>query len=142
MTAEYTTREATTENRVADTNLYWRVSGWILALVALAGIVAQLIGDGTLIPNFLVVTWTHNVIHIVLAAIALGMGYGGASISAQKNTAIVIGIVYLALGVAGLISNELWGLGTAINLHLELGEDLFHILLGSWGLYAGATGAR
>jgi hypothetical protein len=59
---------------------YWRVSGILLALVALAGFVVNAVGGNyAYVPNveamenILVFDWAHNLLHTVLAAIALAL---------------------------------------------------------------------
>ena len=45
----------------------------------------------------------HNVVHIVSGALALWLGLKG-SLSAAKTFCIVFGLVYMLLGVAGLVA--------------------------------------
>lgn len=126
-------------NPIANVRTYWRLSGLALAGVAILGIVLNAVYNSPwlLDPAFLSFDWAHNVVHVVLAAIALTLGFATISVAIQANFAKVIGIVYLALGVVGFVSGDLFGLEEAIGLHLELGENLFHIVIGAWGAYAG-----
>lgn len=84
--------------------------------------------------SFLAFDWTHNVLHVVLAAVALYVGFGPVGAAMTTNYARYFGIVYLALGVLGFFVPALGP------LHLELGENVIHLLIGGWGAYAGFFG--
>lgn len=124
---------------------YWRISAIALVAVALIGIVANLIeGNYAYVPdveameNILVFDWAHNVVHVGLAAIALVFGFTGLRTSdASKPTAGVIGVVYLLLGVAGFFGGFVDLLDDLVGLHLEVGENILHLVLGAWGAFVG-----
>src|SRR5207244_3604981 len=86
---------------------YFRVTGFALAAVALLGIVMNIVDNNAVSTSlgfgntFLNFTWPHNIVHVLLAAVAFLMGFGNLSTSAVKTFAIIIGAVYLALGVVG-----------------------------------------
>lgn len=126
-------------NTSSTTNVgvYWKVSGVALAAVAALGILLNAIGQGGLLGGFLSFDWTHNIVHVLLAAIALTMGFGSASVATQKMAAKVFGVVYLGLAIVGFLSGTIFGLGTLLGLHLEIGENLVHLALGAWGAYVG-----
>lgn len=129
---EYATTPTNTENPIMDPRIYWKVSAWALAAVALLGIIwNMLMGNNEGIPGFLVFDWGHNIVHAVLAGAAFLFGYGSFPPRVVKTMAIVFGFVYGGLGVLGFF---LMDLGI---LHLELGENLVHLLLGAWALVAG-----
>lgn len=118
--------------------LYWRVSGIALAAVAGLGILLSAIGASTLLgEGFLAFDWTHNVVHVLLAVVALGIGFSSIEAAVSKNLAKLVGGVYLLLGVVGFIGPVVDALDTLLALHLEFGENLVHVALGAWGLYAG-----
>lgn len=129
-----------TGNPIADVTTFWRISGVAVAAVAVLGILLNLLDEEALLGSFLTFDWTHNIVHVVLAAIALVMGFGTVAMNMSKMVAKVFGAVYLLLGVAGFISAGLFGLGDAIGLELEIGENLVHLVIGAWGLYAGMSG--
>lgn len=139
MTTTYATvtREPATTS-LSNARLYWRISGIALAAVAALGIVFNAIpvNQGTLIPEFLAFDWTHNVVHVLLAAIALGMGFSSVDYAVAKTGAKIVGSVYLALGVLGF-TPVAGVLDAMLGLHLELGENLVHIVLGGYGAYVG-----
>lgn len=141
MAPETATHRHRAENPIANLRLYWRLSGVALAGVAALGIVLNLIyvepflGD----PSFLLFDWTHNVLHVVLAAIALTFGFGRFAEATSAMMAKVIGVTYLALGALGFVPAVADALDSLLGLHLELGENLIHLTLGAWGAYAGFT---
>ncbi|MBI2077198.1 MAG: DUF4383 domain-containing protein [Euryarchaeota archaeon] len=126
---------------------YAKITGIAIAAVALLGIVLSLMGtsgnyglfcDGAVTcttetgaqGSFLGFDWTHNIVHVVLAAVALYVGFMATG-NLVPLYAKVFGIVYAALGVFGFIVADL-GI-----LHLELGENLVHLVIGVWGVCAG-----
>jgi hypothetical protein len=121
-----------TTNPVMNPLLYWRVSAFALTAVALLGIVLNAIGEGTLLgADFLAFDWSHNILHVVLAGAAFIFGFAALPGKTLKMFAIVFGFVYLGLGVLGFVVDEVGP------IHLELGENLVHLLLGAWALVAG-----
>lgn len=129
-------REHQTAPMTSQTRLYWKVSGPVLLAVAALGFLLNAIGLGGLLGGFLSFDWTHNAVHLLLAGLAFAMASGGVALGSSKTVAKLVGGVYLALGVVGFISAEIFGLGTLLGLHLELGENLIHVALGGWALWA------
>lgn len=117
--------------------LYWRVSGIALAAVAALGILMSAVGLGDLLGGFLSFDWTHNVVHVLLAALALGIGFSSVPATVSKGLAKVVGVVYVGLGVVGFFAGAVAALDGLLGLHLEIGENLVHLAIGAWGLYAG-----
>ncbi len=132
-----TTEKTGSMNPIMNVRVFWQVTGIAVAAVALLGIILNVVGQGDLLGSFLTFDWTHNIVHVALAGIALWLGYGNVAMNLSKTLAIVFGVVYLALGVVGFIDGEIFGIGEAIGLELELGENLVHLLIGAWGLVAG-----
>ncbi|HUR63427.1 MAG TPA: hypothetical protein VM241_02990 [Candidatus Thermoplasmatota archaeon] len=122
---------------------YFRLSSVVLALVGLLGIILAAIGQSHLLdfgmsPGFLTLTFTHSIVHLVLAAVAALLGFGSMAPGVVKTMAIVIGAVYAALGILGFfVTNPLGG---GLALALGLGGNLVHLLLGALGLVAGFRG--
>lgn len=135
---------ADTKNPIANVNLYWRVSALGLAAVAALGLIVNALGgNNAYVPNIeimesiLVFDWTHNIVHIGLFAVAALFGFGSFSETASANAAKIVGVTYLALGVLGFVPAVVDLLDSLLFLHLEAGENILHLLLGSWGAYAG-----
>lgn len=136
-----------TENPIANVNVYWKVSGLALTAVALLGITVNALGgnyaytpDIGFMESFLVFDWTHNILHVALAGLALAFGFGSFNRSLSLNMAKIIGITYIGLGVLGFVPAVTELLDTLLALRLEAGENLIHLTLGAWGAYAGFTG--
>lgn len=129
--SEYATPTNTT-NPIMDPVLYWRVSAFALTAVALLGIILNAIGQENLLgENFLAFDWTHNILHVVLAIAAFIFGFASLGGKVVKTFAIVFGFVYGGLGVLGFFVHSVGP------IHLELGENLVHLLLGAWALLCG-----
>lgn len=124
-------------SRVASVGLYCRVSGVALAALAALGFLLVAVGMGGLLDGFLAFDTAHNVLHALLAAITIGLGFGEPRVVPSKAAARALGGAYAALALAGFISGSLFGAGPPLGLHLEVGENLVHLVLGAWGLYAG-----
>lgn len=147
MAAEVATQDqAEAGSILANVDIYWKTSAIALAAVALLGIVVNLAGgnfaytpDVSAMEGILVFDWTHNVVHVALAAVAGAFGFGSFSSKLSANAAKVVGVVYLALGVLGFVPAVTELLESSIGLGLEVGENLIHVTLGAWGAYAGFT---
>lgn len=100
------------------------------------GVVFLLVGVlGFVSPTFLGahLTLPHNLVHIISGVITLYFGFAG-TLSAAKIFCLVFGVVYLALGILGLVMgtpemNEprMWHVGP---LDLGQADHGIHILLG------------
>ncbi|MEA3203954.1 MAG: hypothetical protein QOI63_1634 [Thermoplasmata archaeon] len=120
---------------------YFRLSSIVLALVGVLGIVLAAMNqshalDFGMSPGFLTLTYTHSIVHLVLAAVAGLLGFGAVAPNIVKTMAIVIGAVYVLLGIVGFMVANPVGLPLA----LGLGGNLVHLLLGALGLVAGFRG--
>ena len=100
-----------------------KVLGVVFLLVGVAGFAAPTLLGAHLTPP-------HNVVHIVSGVIALYFGFAG-SLSAAKAFALIFGIVYLGLGMMGLVlgaaPDRTWMVGP---LHFGTSDHAIHILLG------------
>jgi hypothetical protein len=65
-------------------------------------------------------TWTHNILHVVLALAAFVFGFANLPGRLTKAFAIIFGVVYAGLGVLGFLLT-----------------NVVHILIGAWALTAG-----
>jgi uncharacterized membrane protein HdeD (DUF308 family) len=70
---------------------------------------------------------THNLVHIISGVLALYFGFAG-SLSGAKGFCIVFGVVYLLLGVLGLVKGPIDI--PAIKLLLGHVDHLIHVVLG------------
>ena len=125
-------------NPILNPRTYALVSGIALAAVALLGIVLEIANDGGFIAGFLDFDWTHDVLHVVLAGAAFAAAFGASGAYARLY-ARTFGAVYTALAVLGFVSPDVLGF---VGVHLEIGENLVHALIGAWGLAAGFIGTE
>lgn len=116
---------------------YFRLTGVLLGVLAVLGIVVRAANNGEFLGEFLAFDWTHNVLHILLAAVAVLLGWGNIAPSVTKMFAIVLGSVYIVLGGVGFIPVVADWLGSTLELHVELVENIVHILIGLYGLVVG-----
>lgn len=148
MSAEVAPSETAAEreqpNLFANLEIYWKTSALALSAVAFLGIVVNLVGgndayipDVEFMTSVLVFDWTHNVVHVLLAALAGVFGFGSFDEAVSATAAKTIGIVYLALGVLGFVPAVAAALDSLLGLGLEAGENAIHLALGAWGTYAG-----
>lgn len=100
-----------------------KILGVVFLLVGVAGFAAPTLLGAHLTPP-------HNVVHIVSGVIALYFGFAGA-LSGARVFCLVFGVVYLALGILGLVMGtppeRLWEVGP---LHFGTVDHGIHILLG------------
>src|SRR2546426_8069233 len=82
---------------------------------------------------------THNLVHIVSGVLALYFGFAGSS-SGAKGFCLVFGLVYLALGVIGLVKGDLDI--PAIKLMLGKVDHLIHVLVGVLFLAGGLLSSK
>jgi hypothetical protein len=123
---------ATARSGAAKTpaQLFALVFGVVYVLVGLLGFIGPLAPDGRLLGIF-GINPLHNVVHLAVGAIFL---FGSTSPVNAKMVNLIIGVVYLLLGVLGLflpltfINNN--GADTAL-----------HLVTGALALYFGTVGA-
>ena len=101
--------------------VFARTAGWLALLLGVLGFfVTDLLG----LIHF---DTPHNVVHLVLGILGIAAAQ---NVNWAKMYAQILGAVYFLLGLLGFFVPELLG------IHLEVLENLLHILLGAWGLYA------
>ena len=72
-----------------------KILGVVFLLVGVAGFAAPNLLGAHLTPP-------HNVVHIVSGVVALYFGFAG-SLSGAKGFCLIFGLVYLALGLVGMV---------------------------------------
>ncbi len=103
-----------------------KVMGLVLLLVGVLGFTPVLDSLGAHLSP------VHNLVHIVSGVIALYFGFAG-SLSGAKGFCLVFGLVYLALGVLGLVMGDL-NLGPLMFGKVDHG---IHLILGAIFLAGG-----
>jgi hypothetical protein len=87
------------------------------------------------IPGLLSVNEPTEIgLHIVTGALALYAGFSASYGSFAVSYAKWGGLFYALLGVVGFFMHEL-----PLGIHLDLGCNVAHLLLGVWGAYVGFT---
>lgn len=99
---------------------YARATGWISLLLGLIGFFVK-----DLFGLFQFDTM-HNVIHLVIGILGIAAAQ---YVNWAKPFAQIIGAFYLLVGIAGFFFPAILG------MHLEVSENLLHIILGTWGWY-------
>jgi hypothetical protein len=101
-----------------------KIMGIVFLLVGVCGFVApRLLGAHLTAPN--------NLVHIVSGVIALYFGFAG-SLSGARGFALVFGVLYLGLGILGLVLGDpamerMWHVGP---LELGFADHGIHLILG------------
>lgn len=107
-----------------------KILGVVFLLVGVCGFIAPGLLGAHLNP-------AHNVVHIVSGVIALYFGFAG-TLSGAKGFCLVFGLVYLALGLIGLLKgvppDRMWDIGP---LMLGTVDHGIHLLLGAIFLAGG-----
>jgi hypothetical protein len=108
-----------------------KILGVAFLLVGIAGFAAPTLMGFHLSPP-------QNIVHIVSGIIALYFGFSG-SLGGAKGFCLVFGIVYLGLGIFGMVMgdpamNRMWHVGP---LDLAMADHGLNILLGAIFLAAG-----
>jgi hypothetical protein len=108
-----------------------KILGVVFLLVGVAGFAAPTLLGAHLTPP-------HNVVHIVSGVVALYFGFAG-SLSGAKGFCLVFGLLYLALGLVGMVRGD-----AADNRMLQIGPLMLgtadhgiHLLLGAVFLAGG-----
>lgn len=101
-----------------------KILGVVFLLVGVCGFAAPHLLGAHLTP-------VHNLVHIVSGVIALYFGFAG-SLAGAKGFSLVFGVVYLALGILGLVMGDpnnmrMWHVGP---LELGMADHGIHIVLG------------
>ena len=107
-----------------------KILGVVFLLVGVAGFAAPRLLGAHLDP-------AHNLVHIISGVIALYLGFAG-SLSAARAFCLIFGVVYLALGLIGMVlggaPDRMWDVGP---LHLGTVDHGIHLLLGAIFLAGG-----
>jgi len=101
-----------------------KILGVVFVLVGLVGFASPSLMHTHLTP-------LHNLVHIVSGVLALYFGFAG-SLSAAKGFCLLFGVVYLALGIIGLIAAGPDMVWHVIGDRLVFGrpDDGIHLVLG------------
>lgn len=119
------------ENRTTMAKTICKILGVIFLLIGIAGFAAPTLMGFHLGP-------AHNLVHLLSGAIALYLGFAG-TLSAARTFCLVFGVVYLGLGLLGMVMgnpamDRMWRVGP---LELGMADHGLHLLLGAVFLAGG-----
>lgn len=106
------------------------IGGVLLLLLAVLGFAGFSLG------NALYFDKAENWAHLVLGVVALA-AYYYASPSMQKTLAMGLGVVALYFGIHGLFLSQTTPFNYFGVTNLEYFDDVAHLAIGVWGLWAG-----
>lgn len=104
--------------------------GWILLVVGIVGFLVP-----NLLDPVLVFDQTENWAHTVLGIVALAAAYWSKDANTQKWLAVIYGALALIVGLWGFFNPEF--LGAMLE---NPADNLIHLVIGVWGLWAGLKG--
>lgn len=115
--------------------MYARIVGVVLTLAGIAGLVLNMEQDSVKSLLGLDVNLTHNFVH--LSTGVLGLVAGFAVLTLARPYALILGVVYLVLGVWGLTAGNSFD---PFNLfvRINMADHFLHLALGVAGLAAWA----
>lgn len=116
--------------------LYAQVFGVVLTLVGILGLVITTSQNGTSSLLGFDVNLTHNLVHLITGL--LGVAVGFSMVVYARSYALVLGVVYTALGLWGVLSSgtfDPFGLFVRINT----ADNFLHLAIGIVGLAAFAA---
>lgn len=117
-----------------DARTYAKVVGVVVLLV---GVIGLIIGDpegGLLGFN---VDITEDIIHLGSGGLLTYLGFKGGA-EQTRSVVMVLGVVYLLVGILGFVLPELFGL---LPTDLDLQDNILHLVLGGLGIWAAKGGA-
>ncbi len=102
-----------------------KILGVVFLIVGVAGFVAPNLLGAHLTPAL-------NLVHLISGALALYFGFAG-SLSGARGFCLIFGVVYLALGLLGMVLGDpamgrMWHVGP---LDLGMADHGIHLLLGA-----------
>ena len=102
-----------------------KILGVVFLLLGIAGFAAPTLLGAHLTP-------AHNLVHLLSGAVALYFGFAG-SMSGARGFCLVFGVVYLALGLLGMVlgdpaNGRMWHVGP---LDFGMSDHGLHLLLGA-----------
>lgn len=113
--------------------LFALVFGVVYVLIGILGFIGPLTPNGRLL-NIFGINPLHNIVHLAIGALFL---VGSTSAALAKTINLIVGIIYLLVGVLGLLNVLVPRLIT------NNGADtVLHLLTGALALYFGTVGAR
>lgn len=122
-----------TTTNVSPAVWYARIFGVVLTLIGILGFIIVDVSMETAKPllGFDVNTF-HNIVHLLTGVLGLVAGF--ALLTWARMYALVLGVVYLLVGIWGMVNSDPLGLFANINP----ADNVLHLLIGVIGLAAWA----
>ncbi|MPZ91180.1 MAG: DUF4383 domain-containing protein [Actinobacteria bacterium] len=117
--------------------LFGLVFGAVYVLVGILGFIDPLVGDDDRLLGIFGITPLHNVAHLAVGALLL---FGSRAPDTARIVNLVVGIVYLLLGVLGLFGFLIED-GQAIDLNNNAAGTVLHFATAALALYFGTAGS-
>jgi hypothetical protein len=115
-----------------------QIIGVVLILVGLVGLV---LGD-KLWLGILNIDIVEDIVHLATGGLLAYVGFSGMDLSTARSVVLVLGVIYLLVGILGFLVPMMFGL---IPDGYTVFDDLLHLALGVLGLVVALTasgGAR
>jgi hypothetical protein len=119
----------------APCQLFGLVFGTIYVLVGMLGFIDPLVDENDQLLGIFGITPLHNVAHLAVGALLL---FGSRAPNAAIMVNLVVGIVYLLLGVLGLFGILIED-GQAIDLNNNAAGTVLHFATAALALYFGTA---
>ncbi len=120
---------------------YAQIIGVVLIVVSIVGLV---LGDRVFL-GILNVDIVEDIVHLVTGGLYAYVGFGRVDLATARNVVLVLGVIYLVVGIVGFVVPMMFGL---IPHGYTVFDDLLHLALGvlslALALFApgGATATR
>ena len=112
-----------------------QILGVVLILVGLVGLV---LGDKVWL-GILNVDIVEDVVHLATGGILAYVGFSGVDLSAARSIVLALGVVYLVVGILGVVVPTMFGL---IPSGYTIFDDLLHLALGGLSLAVARAAPR
>ena len=103
--------------------LYAQIMGVVLLLV---GVVGLIVGE-RLVLGILNADILEDIVHLITGGLLAYVGFGRADLGLARNVVLVLGIIYLVVGLLGFVVPTLFGL---LPDGYTLFDNLLHLALG------------
>ena len=102
---------------------YAQIIGVVLILVGIVGLV---LGD-RLFLGILNVDIVEDIVHLITGGLYAYAGFGRTDLATARNVVLVLGVIYLVVGILGFVVPMMFGL---IPHGYTIFDDLLHLALG------------
>jgi Domain of unknown function (DUF4383) len=117
--------------------LFGLVFGAVYVLVGILGFIDPLVSDDDKLLGIFGITPLHNVAHLAVGALLL---FGSRAPDTARMVNLVVGVVYLLLGVLGLFGILIED-GQALDLNNNAADTVLHFATAALALYFGTAGS-